>query len=1045
MNINRIFHIADIHIRNYKRHNEYREIFDRLFKYLKNNIQENDVIYLAGDIVHSKTDMSPELIDLVSFFLKGCADIAPTILITGNHDTNLNNNFRLDALTPIVNTLNHSNLFYWKYTDVYEFKGVHFSVMSVYDEPKDWIPAEKITGAYKIALHHGAVNSALTDMEYEIENEHVSLNIFDGYDLVLLGDIHKRQYLNKECTIAYAGSLIQQNHGEEYGHGILVWDLNTKTSEYVEIYNDIAYATIEVDNGKIITDRNYISNLPKQLRLRIKYTNSTYSQIQKIIDTFKTKYTLIECNAINVNNDLDLSESNSSVVLGDVRDVEYQNSLITQYLLNLPDSDKINIDGIRYINRMINSKLNTGNFIRNVIWKPLLFEFSNMFSYGENNKIDFTNFKGIKGIFAPNASGKSTLLDAVTYCIFDKCSRTYKASDVLNNKSNEFYCKLSILINDEIYTIERIGVKHKRTGAVKVDVNFSKIENGELINLNSSDRDSTNKIIRDYIGTYDDFLLTALSTQNDNKNFIFKTQRERKELLNSFLDITVFDDLYKITKDEIKEKTVLLKNLESELNKSSYDNILNNLNTAQSIYTETSASVNIYESELNSINNNINTLKDSIINVNEIINIDEILNEIDSSILKKEEVSTLIIDYKKNLKELNSSKLNISKKINSIDKQEFEKNKNELITLNSQIQLLIAKNSELKSDIKQHQKQIAHLDTHEYDPNCQYCINNEFVKNAIQSKLIINDLIEENAKNEEQLKNLKTVYIEKSENVSEIENKYSELNTNLTQTTYDIEMTNKRIENANLLIHNLSDKIKNLQKSKKLYSKNKNIQDNNLIAINDIEKLKFEFNEKTKKYKELHSSLINLNSELVHLQRTYDEWELKKQSLSNLYSELFLYEHYINAVSINGVPYILIKKIMPIIEHEINIILSNIVDFHVKLEVDSKNINCYINYSDNSWPVELASGMERFIISIAARVALVNVSSLPRPNFIAIDEGFGVLDSDNIPSIESLFNYIKTQFDYILCITHLDSMKDLADSLIGIDKDNLNRSKITFY
>ena len=33
---------------------------------------------------------------------------------------------------------------------------------------------------------------------------------FDGYDLVLLGDIHKRQFIDDNETIAY-GSLIQQN------------------------------------------------------------------------------------------------------------------------------------------------------------------------------------------------------------------------------------------------------------------------------------------------------------------------------------------------------------------------------------------------------------------------------------------------------------------------------------------------------------------------------------------------------------------------------------------------------------------------------------------------------------------------------------------------------------------------------------------------------------------------------------------------------------------------------------------------------------------
>ena len=111
-NIDKIYHLADIHIRNLKRHKEYQVVFERTVEAVKNTIGPNDIIFLGGDIVHAKTDMTPELIQAVQSFFKMFADIAPTILITGNHDCNLNNKSRLDALTPIVNALNHSNLHY---------------------------------------------------------------------------------------------------------------------------------------------------------------------------------------------------------------------------------------------------------------------------------------------------------------------------------------------------------------------------------------------------------------------------------------------------------------------------------------------------------------------------------------------------------------------------------------------------------------------------------------------------------------------------------------------------------------------------------------------------------------------------------------------------------------------------------------------------------------------------------------------------------------------------------------------------------------------
>ena len=181
--IDKIYHIADVHVRNVKRHKEYKLVFKRLYSYIKKTKTTNSLIYVAGDIVHSKTDMSPELINVVSDFFKKLADIAPTIVITGNHDCNLNNSYRLDALSPIVKALNHQNLHYLKDNGIYSISDVHFNVMSVFDKPIDYIKADSFVGNYKIALHHGSVHNASTDAGFVLSNTHVTTNIFDGHDL----------------------------------------------------------------------------------------------------------------------------------------------------------------------------------------------------------------------------------------------------------------------------------------------------------------------------------------------------------------------------------------------------------------------------------------------------------------------------------------------------------------------------------------------------------------------------------------------------------------------------------------------------------------------------------------------------------------------------------------------------------------------------------------------------------------------------------------------------------------------------------------------
>ena len=56
--INKIYHLADLHIRNLKRHKEYREVFNKFLKQVKQDNIEDSIIYIAGDIAHFQTEIS---------------------------------------------------------------------------------------------------------------------------------------------------------------------------------------------------------------------------------------------------------------------------------------------------------------------------------------------------------------------------------------------------------------------------------------------------------------------------------------------------------------------------------------------------------------------------------------------------------------------------------------------------------------------------------------------------------------------------------------------------------------------------------------------------------------------------------------------------------------------------------------------------------------------------------------------------------------------------------------------------------------------------
>ena len=148
------------------------------------------------------------------------------------------------------------------------------------------------------------------------------------------------------------------------------------------------------------------------------------------------------------------------------------------------------------------------------------------------------------------------------------------------------------------------------------------------------------------------------------------------------------------------------------------------------------------------------------------------------------------------------------------------------------------------------------------------------------------------------------------------------------------------------------------------------------------------------------------------------------------------YDLYCKAVCKDGIPYVMISKAVPYIQQYVNNILNQVIDFTIELETDGKNINVFICYDDAKWPLELSSGMERFLSSLALRIALIKITNLPKPDFIALDEGLGVLDSNNLNSMHTLFTYMKDVFRFSLVISHIDVVRDMVDNIITIDRKN---------
>jgi len=1052
-NFTHIVHCADIHIRLTKRHDEYTEIFNKFYEEVKKT-PTTTLIAILGDLFHNKSDLSPECVQSAREFLFNCAEIRPTVLIAGNHDATLTNRNRLDSLTPIVGALNHSNLFYLRENGLYSIGDILFNNMSVFTEPEDYLSYSDIPQNYKneylhhIALYHGPVNSALTDLGFYMVNKAMPVEIFDGHHIALLGDIHKKQDLQyyesflSKPAVHYPGSMIQQNHGESIdGHGFSLWDLSTKKYVHFNIPNDYGFFTVEVNKGKLVTD---LTNIPKKARVHVKCFESVISEVKAVVADIKKSSLIDEISYGRVPSDEDQKKLQvaSTINLADIADVTYQNQLLTEFLKDkCKITDQSIIDSVLTINTNINTKVDKDNLSRNIRWKPKRFEFSNMFSYGEGNVIDFSKTKDVMGLFGPNTCGKSSVFSALSFCIFDKFDRGYKAKDVLNVQKSNFSCKFNFEVNGVDYFIERKG-QTNRKGDVKVDVKFWKVEGGKDIELNGEARRNTNDVIKEIVGSYEDFILTSLSVQSGKNvsSFIDMGQSERKDLLSQFIGLTLFDKLLEVASDESKSVGASLKlykkdDLESK--KIAFENELSSLTLVFNDETDQLSKLSLAREEVNeSLMVQIGLLK-PVESKYMSINVDNVNRKISDLEKRRESDLHTILETKTSIYESNKTSNSLKLKIKEIEDKDFEASSKKYNKIKSELDKLENHLGIKKVEVGSRISRIDSLKKHEFDPNCKYCVGrNQSVadeKKKLTDELEADKILIKNALDE---RNKLKLELDSLIWVLDIQIEYSKLLKELNGVKDQVSIWERTVSLGQLDIQKHEKEIDSLTRDLEEYNKQvEAIEFNRHVQVEidklklDIKNLDFNINQKSKRIQEVNNKMVVLNTQIQQIIESIDK-------VKKLEKEYEAYSLYVKSVNRDGLPYMVIQKTVPEVEREVNNILTQMVDFHLVIETDGKNVVPYIVYDDKRWPIEMASGFEKFVSSLAIRVALVNVSNLPRPNFLTIDEGFGVIDANNMPSVQTLFAFLKTNFDFIIIISHLDVLRDMVDKQIEIKKDN---------
>ena len=785
-----------------------------------------------------------------------------------------------------------------------------------------------------------------------------------------------------------------------------------------------------MENKVEVSRTKKIVNVPENAYIRVDWQdypeNRTLETISRVKTYFSDKYgiskTAIKINFIpiiknNAGKVIDITDG----LIDNIMDSAYQRGLFSQWVeLNGIDVD---FERLCRLDDKVNDVLvNMGEEdIRYRRWSISTIWLDTFLSFGDNNIVEYDSLKGLTVVnsLPANQGGKTIFsIDSLLFLFFGKTTKTDTATEIFNTftDKDEVIVGGQINIDGEEFIIERkLKRKETKNGTYKTssELNFIKLmDDGNQENLVGEQRRETDKLITDTIGTFDDFMITIVSTAKNLEDLLETKPTQRGRLLTKFIGLEIIEK-----KEEINKG--LMTDFKSKMKSNHFDtkelefSIEDNLN----VIKENKILIKEKSDKLTSINKDMseaNSKKEVLLSEKYVID-DEVSNVNPKTL--GEEIKRLTeegIGKKNDLEEIN-------KKIVKLGTIDYDEDKHEEIRLEEKDLLL--KESKEENNKERKELLINDLEEGEICPTCKRALedvdHSEEIKQEKKNLKIIKDFIKEIQK--DLGITLKSLDVQSNlKNISDEKDKLE-----LSRDRLEVEIDSLRVdlkENMNLQ--------KNYIRNIEYIEKNRDVESKILGYSQLIEKLNLK-----------RDSLRTLIQDIkTDNKLKKEENETNKDIILQILREeevLKVFEVYNRMIGKNGISKLVLSSVIPIINYELTRLLDEVCDFEIELEMNSKNeVDFNIVKKNVRKKLKSGSGLETTLASLALRCVLGRISTLPKPNVIVFDEVLGKVANINLDYVKIFFDKIKKMYEVILLITHNPITQDWADKIITIEKNN---------
>lgn len=706
-----------------------------------------------------------------------------------------------------------------------------------------------------------------------------------------------------------------------------------------------------------------------------------------------------------------------------ILDENYQKQLIEKFITD--GAISISMEHLMKLDASVNVELENykEQTNRHKTFKIKEIEFSNFLSFGAGNKVNFENKHGITSVISdpPNYGGKTTLtVDLLLFLFFGTTTKTDKIEEVFNRftGSDIVEVKGKVDIEGDSYIIKRTLTRKKGRDdsyTCKGEVDFYQVlPRGGIKQLNGEQRKYTDELIKTYVGTFDDFLITILTT-GDNLDDLIKTKpTERGRILTRFIGLEFFREKEKIAKKkhtEWKEKSKLYKhNVQEILAKIDLENtnIEGNRLGLQGLRNKLVEAKGVVEQRT--------TERETLMSNRH--------NDIDAELYKSSE-ENIVSAIDKLKAQIVQKELDIAKLVENMPEPTVEYDVDMYGTLKGELKEYTEKSIKLGVELETLKNTIDMLKNSEICGMCKHPLADV-------------DHSEEIAKNEE-------VYVMKSETLDTYK-EIVKISTDKLATMDLIKMNWDNYNRNNLIIDKSKLELKaytdSLQRGNDKLNQYLNVKkkvEQNQLTDTEIQKIKFNLNTLNDEKDMISLQINNLESTILFSENKIGDYNALIKELKNEEKIDNIFKVYLDVYGKNGISKMVLGTMIPLINSHLRILLADTSDFILEMRMNEKSeVEFWMvdQESEIEKPLNAGSGFEKTVSSLALRCVLSKVCSLPKPNIIVFDEITGKVANQNLEKVGLFFDKLKQFFDHIWIISHNPIIQDWADHRIVVHKEN---------